>query len=211
MMSTCFRDAASGAVAISERGTYGASSSEDAVVVLWNFAGGGKPVRLRQHDQPVDAMAFSPDGRWLATGSRDAVIRLYDLSAEHPEDSPLEVRGHEGRIGSLRFMTQGGKPWLVSGGYDKTIRLWDLSTTDPKAMAETAVVLRGHDQLVSDVDLGPDGTFVASSSYDGTARVWPLTAEGLVALGCRRVGRVLDADTWNAVVGGPYRPACRGD
>jgi WD40 repeat protein len=194
-------------VAIGPKGRFGLSASVDAIVVLWSFAEGGKSTRLRQHDQPVDAAAFSPDGRWLATGSQDKTIRLYDLEAEHPEETSVALVGHEQRVGVVAFSRDSRV--LVSGSGDGTLRVWTLRATDLEATARTSEVWRGHDGLLSDLVIARDGRIVASGSYDGSARIWPTLPADLAEIACRRVGRSLTPEEWKRWLGDrPHRSTC---
>jgi hypothetical protein len=89
---------------------------------LWD-ASTGKPVGepLRGHEGGVTSLAFSLDGRTLASASGDMTIRLWDASTGKPVGEPL--RGHEERVNSVTFSPDGLT--LASGSDDETIRLWD--------------------------------------------------------------------------------------
>ena len=95
---------------------------------------------LRGHDGPVNAVAISPDNRWVVTGSLDKTARLWDLSAKDPAANPVVLRGHEGAVTAVAISPD--NRWVVTGSLDKTARLWDLSAKDPAA---NPVVLRGHE------------------------------------------------------------------
>src|SRR5215469_2841265 len=81
-----------------------------------------------QHDGKVNALAYSPDGKWLASAGADAVIHLWDTQTGK---AGFTLKGHQGAVHSLAFAQAGeGKPAqiLISAGFDKTIRFWDLQT-----------------------------------------------------------------------------------
>lgn len=194
------------AVGISPDGHWAASSAKDRTVVLWDLQNGGKALEIVLHEKPVDAIAFSPDAKWLATGSQDTSVRLWDLQAKQPHRHSVHVlSGAEQRISALRWSADGQT--LVSVSNDGSIRVYDMRRESP---GEDPVVLSGHTNVISDVDLSDDATLVVSSSYDLTARAWPLTAGKLVAIGCARAGRSLTPDEWSQHLGDiPYRRVCR--
>ena len=81
---------------------------------------------LTDHEDWVTSLAFSPDGSWLASGSLDRTVRLWDM--ENIETTSRTLNGHEGWVSSVTFSPDGR--WLVSGSYDSTIRLWTVELED---------------------------------------------------------------------------------
>ena len=81
---------------------------------------------LTGHTGAVDSVAFSPDGKTLASGSADGTIRLWDVATGRPIGQPLT--GDPGAVFSVAFSPDGKT--LASGSVDDTVRLWDVAYTD---------------------------------------------------------------------------------
>jgi WD40 repeat protein len=110
----------------------------------------------------VGAVAWSPDGARLATGSSDGTARIWDATSGK-EASTLP--GHNGSINSLAWSPDGR--WLATGSDDNTARIWD--TTRGKEL----VTLRGHGGSIKTLAWSPpDGRWLATGSDDNTARIW---------------------------------------
>src|SRR4051794_18687041 len=132
----------------------------------------GVPIDLPPpYESRVNSVAFSPDGKRLASGSRDASVRLWEVKTGEPRE--LETReligapllGHKGSVTSVAFSPNG--KWLASGSLDRSVRLWDVETGQP-----IGTPLLGHKSSVTSVAFSPNGKWLASASDDNSVRLW---------------------------------------
>ena len=119
------------------------------------------PDEFKGHTALVYQLAFSPDGKILATAGFDNLVKLWDFA------SGKELRtltGHTGPVYCVAFSPDG--QLLASSSLDKTIRLWNVA--DGKPLRE----LKGHTDIVDTVAFSPDGKLLASGSADKSVRLW---------------------------------------
>ena len=117
------------------------------------------------HADAIASLAFSPDGKLLASGSGDKTIKLWDM-AHHRNLATL--RGHTNRVVQVAFSPDGKT--VASGSCDESIRLWDV------ASRKNIATLNGHTAVVTSVAFSPDGKTLASGSRDKTIKLWDIAA-----------------------------------
>ena len=163
-------------VAFSPDGKTLASGSDDNTIRLWRVDTGETEKILTGHAgefegidngpssvEGVKSVAFSPDGKTLASGGGDNVIHLWDVETGK---NKMTLIGHTHWVFSLAFSPDG--KILASGSVDSDIRLWDPHTGQHKK------TLTGHGAWIRSIAFSPDGKTLVSGSDDGSVLLWKI-------------------------------------
>ncbi|ORT53984.1 hypothetical protein BKD26_36870 [Streptomyces sp. CB03238] len=147
-------------IAFGPRGTL-ASVSRDRKIMLWDARRRTRIATLTAHHTWLRAVAFSPNGRMLATGGDDTKVVLWDAATRK---RIATLAGHTELVKSLAFSPDGRT--LASASTDGRVILWD------PAKGLERRTLQGHKDGISTVAFSPDGRTVATAGTDRTVRLW---------------------------------------
>lgn len=135
-----------------------ASGNDD--LLLWDVASGQLLNRIEQ-DSWVTAIAFSTDGRIVASGHDNGRVRFWDVASYKYLG---EIAAHPGAVSAIAFAPHG--EFIATAGEDRVVRVWDEFTH--KKVAD----LHSHTDRVPALAWSPDGTLLISAGWDTSARVW---------------------------------------
>ena len=170
-----------------------------ALVASWLLAIAAANAQLRGHGGPVRALAVSPDGKILMSGSFDTSAIRWSLARSAAEDV---LRFHDGAVNAVVLLKDGG---AATGGEDARIAIWNPGERMPRT------VLEGHLAPVVALAVSGDGRILASASWDHTARLWPVGggAPRLLAGHSQNVNGVAFTPDGRAVVTAGYDATLR--
>lgn len=116
--------------------------------------------RLIGHQDKVNAVIFSPDGKQIASASNDGTIKLWKANGTLTRT----LVGHSRSIKSLAFSPDG--QYLVSGSHGRTLQFWNVKEG---AIAKN---VKAHAEEIETISFSPNGSFIASGSFDNTVKLW---------------------------------------
>src|SRR5262249_28432417 len=141
-----------------------ATGGADGAVRVWDVETKEVVALLRGHTSQVTAVEFAPDGRSLVSGSRDGTVKVWDMPAGQ---DPNILTRQKGILSGVSFPTD-DKSWALTDSNEKTVSLWNLAS-------RRRDILQGHKAPVLAVTFARHAQTVATTSFDGTVRLWDIT------------------------------------
>ena len=120
---------------------------------------------LKGHTSWVTSVAFSADGKRLASADLDGAVKVWDAISGQ---ELLTLKADIFDVASVTFSADG--KWLASASQDGTVKMWDSTS------GQEMHTLKGHTDAVRNVTFSADGKFLASGSDDQTVKVWDTTS-----------------------------------
>ncbi|KAI8981146.1 U3 small nucleolar RNA-associated protein [Trametes punicea] len=145
-----------------------------------------KPVRViaRAHDAPVHVCKADPTSTYLASGSADGVVKVWDILRGYVTHL---FKGHGGVVSALAFnypfdpssVVREQKMQLITASVDTRIRIFDLSAAAARASggSRPEAVLEGHVSVPRGLDVSPDGKWLVSGGRDSVVLIWDISSK----------------------------------
>jgi len=153
---------------LSRDGRFLACADYEGTLHLLDLEQGRTLAAVKAHEQYIDGLAFSPDGKFLASGGSDGMVRLWRLPGLKPAASVKAGWW----VAGLAISPDGR--WLAAGGPDKAVPVWSL----PDLKESRA--FQGNPEGVNGLAFAPDSRLLASAGRDNTVRVWDVASGSLV-------------------------------
>lgn len=168
------------ALAVTPDGRYVVSGSEDYMrgeekgrnaVRVWDLVSGRERNAFYGHSLGVTAVAVTPDGRYVVSGSNDTTLKVWDLTyeGEHPNSSVPKLFPDYAKYMYVLVVAPDGRR-VISAFVDHALKVWDLHS------GRVLLTLEGHAGLVTAVAVTSDNQRVVSASCDDTLKVWDLAS-----------------------------------
>jgi WD40 repeat protein len=119
---------------------------------------------LPGHGESILAVAYSPDGRWIVTGSADQTARVWGTATSKVLHT---LRGHSGPIRSVAFSSD--SQYIVTGSFDQTAKIWESES------GKELQTFEGHEGYILSVAFSGDGRQVVTGSRDQKVKVWDVS------------------------------------
>src|SRR5712692_336968 len=133
----------------------------DNTLQVWDALTGEQSFTYREHFYYVQAVAWSPDGKRIASASADTRVQVWDTTTG---TASLTYRKHSSKVNAVTWSPDGTR--IASASDDRTVQVWDAAT------GNTLYTYRGHAKEVSSVAWSPNGKRIASASYDHSVHIW---------------------------------------
>jgi WD40 repeat protein len=181
-----------------------ATGDRNGEISLWRIADGQRMAIYRGHSHWTHALAFSPNGKILASTSEDCTLRLWDVST----GQQLALLRHNHPLRGLKFSRDGNTVAIACD--DHLVRIYHLpglltASVPLTSQSHCLMSLVGHTNAVLTIAIGDDDLQLASTSTDGTVRIWDLsTGKCVRAIACEYVPlrAILSADGRQLFVSG---------
>lgn len=199
---------------VSSNGKYVAGIGKSSEVWIWNLQSQSREFLLNdeQNSKHATAVAFNPQGRFVAVGYQDGTMMIWDLNKVKDDATYLPERylQHGAKISDLEFSKDG--TMLIVGSLDKTATLWTVRNEDFRGYNNEKefpylgakyhpIKLNNHDDWVTAVAFSNDGTKVVTGTANGHLKLWEVDMTLYADQICDIVRQNLSNKSWRRYIG----------
>jgi len=141
------------------------------IIGIWDILRDEEYARLHGHGKSITDIAWSPNGQYIASGSRDKSAIVWDVQNKKIH---LALDGHNAFVGAVKWNPESSK--VATASADGVVRIWKIDSVN-KVNSEPDQVFLGHSGIIGELAWSPDGKKLASSSWDNTIRIWDTVTE----------------------------------
>lgn len=142
------------------------ATSADSIIKIWNLEDGSLLHTLSGHHRNIHHIAFSQNGKYMASASSDKTIMLWDA---HTYKHLRTLCGHTDEVNHVSFSNDG--KYIASASDDKTIKVWNVETGNCEK------TLSGHNDGVKVVSFSPNNKLLVSASDGNTIKIWDVESK----------------------------------
>lgn len=201
-------------IELSSEGKYVAGIGYSSEVWIWNIKNQRREYLLNnpKSNTHATAIAFNPQGRFMAVGYQDGTLMVWDLNEvnKNPTYTPEKFLNHSAKIVDVEFSEDGTK--LVAGSLDKTATLWIIRDLQFKGYNDQQefpylgpqfrpIVFEGHSDWVTAVAFSHEGTKVITGTNNGHLRIWETDMTLYADQICDIVRQNLSNKGWRKYIG----------
>ncbi|KAJ1472814.1 WD40-repeat-containing domain protein, partial [Baffinella frigidus] len=118
-----------------------------------------------EHSDAVTSVKFSPDGKWIVSGSEDMLVKIWDVETGAEVSRFVRtLTGHSDKIQTVAISPDG--KWVGSGSTDSLVKIWNAET------GPELCTLTGHSGWVWSTSFSPDGKRIVTGSEDKLVKIW---------------------------------------
>ena len=131
-------------------------------IIVWNTSNWTEINKIKAHDSEILSLAFSPDGKYLATSSSDSKIKIWNTSTW----ATIAMFDKAGIAKTIAFSPDG--KFFAAGTTSKDIKIWFTNSWEQETLS-------GHQENVETISFSPDSRYLVSGSYDKNIKMWELS------------------------------------
>jgi WD40 repeat protein len=175
-------------------------NDDGEIILLKDPDTGQQEILFKSADVKFHSLTFSNNGKYLAAGDEEGIVRIWDLSNQ---SLLTTLGGHNSLIRKIRFSNDDSM--LASSGFDGKVILWRM-----ESLNDLPNIFNDHHEYVWSLTFTADGNYLMAGCGNGIIKLWPTQSQMLADKLCNKISRNLNQKEWDSYVGHdiPYENTC---